>query len=143
MADTILLVEDSPEAVELTRHALEECRQPEKIIVANDGQDALEYLFGSGKYAGRNTGDLPRVVLLDLRLPKVDGFEVLSTIRASSRTRLVPVVMLTVSKLREDIQKAFDLGANSYVVKSMDYDMYLETIRLVCAYWLEVNQRPY
>lgn len=143
MADTILLVEDSPEAVELTRHALEECSMPDRIIVANDGQDALDYLFGTGRHKGRDITALPEMVLLDLRLPKADGFEVLSKIRANKATRLIPVVMLTVSRLREDIKKAYELGANSYIVKSIDYDIYLETIRLVCAYWMEVNQRPY
>lgn len=142
MTETILLVEDSPEAVELTRHALEECGMPE-ITVAYDGQDALDYLAGKGRHKGRDKGDLPILVLLDLRLPKLDGFEVLSKIREGSGTRLVPVVMLTVSKLKEDILKAYELGANSYVVKAIDYDLYLETIKVVCAYWLELNRRPY
>lgn len=143
MPDRILVVEDSPEAVELTRSALAECSLPENIVVAYDGQDALDYIFGAGRHTGRDTMDLPEIVLLDLRLPKVDGFEVLSKIRADRKTRFVPVVILTVSTLREDIRKAYELGANSYIVKSIDYDMYLETIKLTCAYWLEVNQRPY
>lgn len=143
MPDTILLVEDSPEAVELTKHALEECSVLERIVVANDGQDAIDYLFAAGKYSGRDPGDLPEIVLLDLRLPKADGFEVLSRIRANKRTKFVPVVMLTVSKLREDVKKAYELGANSYITKAIDYDVYLETIKLVCAYWLDVNQKPY
>lgn len=142
MTQTILLVEDSPEAVELTRHALEECGMP-SITVAYDGQDAVDYLRGQGRHEGRDIGDLPVLVLLDLRLPKIDGFEVLSRIRAGSGTRFVPVVMLTVSKLKEDILRAYELGANSYVVKAIDYDLYLETIKVVCAYWLELNRRPY
>lgn len=144
MAGTILLVEDSPEAVELTRNALEECRLADKAItIAYDGQDAIDYLFGEGRYKGRDTTDLPSLVLLDLRLPKVDGFAVLSKIRSNSRTRFVPVVMLTVSKLREDIRRAYELGANSYIVKAIDYDAYHDMIISACAYWLGVNQRPY
>lgn len=144
MAGTILLVEDSLEAVELTRHALGECSPADKAItVAYDGQDAIDYLFGTGRYEGRDTADLPKVVLLDLRLPKLDGFEVLAKIRSNSRTRLVLVVMLTVSKLREDINRSYELGANSYIIKAIDYDVYHDTILAACAYWLGVNQGPY
>ncbi|OGP12759.1 MAG: hypothetical protein A2052_08245 [Deltaproteobacteria bacterium GWA2_54_12] len=144
MAGTILLVEDSLEAVELTRHALEECTLTDNaIIVAYDGQDAVDYLFGAGRYEGRDTADLPKVVLLDLRLPKLDGFEVLAKIRSSSRTRLVPVVMLTVSKLREDIRRSYELGANGYIIKALDYDAYHDAIIAACAYWLGINQGPY
>lgn len=144
MAGTILLVEDSPEAIELTRHALEECSLAgNAVTIAYDGQDAIDYLFGAGRYEDRDITDLPSLVLLDLRLPKVDGFEVLLKIRSNSQTRLVPVVMLTVSKLREDIRRSYELGANSYIVKAIDYDAYHDTIIAVCAYWLGVNQRPY
>lgn len=144
MAGTILLVEDSLEAVELTRSALEECSLAgNSVTVAYDGQDAIDYLFGAGRYKGRDTADLPALVLLDLRIPKVDGFTVLSKIRSNSRTRLVPVVMLTVSKLREDIRRAYELGANSYIIKAIDYDAYHDTIIAACSYWLGVNKRPY
>ncbi|CAG1066508.1 Response regulator rcp1 [uncultured bacterium] len=144
MTGRILLVEDSPEAVELTKHALEGCSLESKAIkVAYDGQDALDYLFAAGRYEGRETAELPEVVLLDLRLPKVDGFEVLEQIRSNSRTKLVPVVMLTVSKLRDDITRAYELGANSYIVKAIDYDVYHDTITAACAYWLKLNRRPY
>lgn len=145
MAGTILLVEDSPEAVELTRHALEDCRfaAANSIVVAHDGQDAIDYMFADGRYEGRDAAELPKVVLLDLRLPKVDGFEVLASIRSNSRTRLVPVVMLTVSKLREDIKRAYELGANSYIVKSLDYDAYRDEVTAACAYWVGLNQRAY
>ncbi len=143
MNGTILLVEDSPEAVELTKHALEGCNSAASIIVANDGQDAIDYIFSKGSYEGRETADLPELVLLDLRLPKVDGFEVLEKIRSDSRTRFVPVVMLTVSKLRDDIRRAYELGANSYIVKSIDYDVYNATITAACAYWLKLNARAY
>ncbi|MBI2400598.1 MAG: response regulator [Deltaproteobacteria bacterium] len=144
MAGTILLVEDSPEAVELTRNALEECSLAgNSVTVAYDGQDAIDYLFGTGRYKGRNTADLPKVVLLDLRLPKLDGFEVLAKIRSDSLTRLVPVVILTVSKLKEDIRRSYELGANSYLIKVLDYDEYQNTINAACAYWLGINQRAY
>lgn len=144
MAGTILLVEDSPEAVELTRHALEECSLfGNAIIVAYDGQDAVDYMLGAGRYEGRDTADLPVVVLLDLRLPKMDGFEVLARIRSNSRTRLVPVVMLTVSNLSDDIRRAYELGANGYIIKALDYDVYHEMIIAACAYWLGINRRPY
>lgn len=144
MAGKILLVEDSPEAVELTRHALEECSMADKVItIAYDGQDAIDYLFGTGRHEGRDTMDLPALVLLDLRLPKVNGFEVLSRIRSDSLTRFVPVVMLTVSKLREDMRRSYELGANSYITKAIDFDVYHDTIMAVCAYWLGINQRPY
>ena len=144
MAGTILLVEDSPEAVELTRHALEECSLfGNAIIVAYDGQDAVDYMSGAGRYEGRDTADLPVVVLLDLRLPKMDGFEVLARIRSNSRTRFVPVVMLTVSNLSDDIRRAYELGANGYIIKALDYDVYHEMIIAACAYWLRINRRPY
>jgi two-component system response regulator len=144
MAGRILLVEDSPESVELTMHALEECSRTDKAVtIAYDGQDAIDYLFGGGKYEGRDKTDLPALILLDLRLPKVDGFEVLSQIRSNRLTRFVPVVMLTVSRLRDDIRRAYELGANSYIIKAIDYDVYHDTINTVCAYWLGVNQRSY
>lgn len=143
MAGTILLVEDSPEAVELTRHALEDCSLAGNVTIAYDGQDAIDYLFGTGRHEGRDRADLPALVLLDLRLPKVDGFEVLSKIRSDSLTRLVPVVMLTVSKLKEDMRRAYELGANSYIIKALDYDLYQYTITAACAYWLGINKRPY
>lgn len=143
MTGTILLVEDSPEAIELTKHALEGCNSLANITVAYDGQDAIDYIFSKGRYEGREIADLPTLVLLDLRLPKVDGFEVLEKIRSDSRTRFVPVVMLTVSKLWEDIRRAYELGANSYIVKAIDYDVYNATITAACAYWLRLNTRAY
>lgn len=144
MAGRILLVEDSLEAVELTRNALEECSMADRAVtIAYDGQDAIDYLFGAGRYEGRDKMDLPALILLDLRLPKVDGFEVLSKIRSNRLTRFVPVVMLTVSRLREDIRRAYELGANSYIVKAIDYDVYHDTIIAACAYWLGINKRTY
>lgn len=143
MTGTILLVEDSPESIELTKHALEGCDTAAKIVVAHDGQDAVDYIFSTGRYEGREVAELPDVVLLDLRLPKVDGFEVLEKIRSNRRTRFLPVVMLTVSRLGDDIRRAYELGANSYIVKSIDYDVYNATIRAACAYWLRINTRVY
>lgn len=145
MAKRVLLIEDSPDSIELTVAALSECgcgTLPADIAVATDGQEALDYVFGAGKYIGRDVKDLPELVLLDLKLPKVSGFEVLEKIRADERTRLVPVVILTVSTLGEDNLKAYRLGANSFIIKPIDFEEYIRTVRMVCNYWLAVNKKP-
>lgn len=143
MAKTILLVEDSPEAVDLSMNALLECWPGPEVVVAYDGQKALDWLFGTGEYKGRDTRRRPQLVLLDLRLPKVSGFEVLKRVRLDDLTALVPVVMLTVSELRGDMETAYRLGANSFLVKPLDYDIYAGMVRKVCDYWLTLNESPY
>lgn len=139
MGKSILLVEDSRDAVELSRNALEGCVYPEGLVVAYDGAEALEYLSGTGKYEGRNLNEMPDLILLDLRLPKKSGFEVLEWIRKEQRTKHIPVVILSVSNFPADIQKAYELGANSYVRKPGDFDEYISFLKKGCDYWLHVN----
>jgi len=138
----ILLVEDNPDDAELTLHALEKNRIGNEVVVARNGVEALDYLFGTGTYASRNTQELPAVVLLDLKLPKVDGLEVLRRIRADERTRLLPVVILTSSNEDEDRLKGYELGANSYVRKPVDFDEFVQAAGQLGLYWLLLNQSP-
>lgn len=142
MSGSILLVEDSPDAIELTRLALNECSVGKDVVVASDGVEAMKYLFGEGPGTARGDGGLPELVLLDLRLPKVGGFEVLERIRTDPRTKYLPVVVLTVSNLKSDMAKAYDMGANSYIRKPEDFDEYGRFLKIACDYWLEVNKRP-
>jgi two-component system response regulator len=135
----ILLVEDNPNDAELTLRAFKKRNLANKVVVVEDGQEALDFLFARGAYAGRAGAGLPRVVLLDVRLPKVNGFEVLREIRADSRTRTIPVVIVTSSHQDPDIQTAYTLGANSYVVKPVNFDAFTEAMSSVGFYWLVVN----
>ncbi|HPE72038.1 MAG TPA: response regulator [Candidatus Competibacter sp.] len=136
----ILLVEDNPDDEVLTLHALEMNHIGNKVVVARDGAEALDYLFGQGEYAGRNVNELPAVVLLDLNMPKVDGLEVLRQIRADPRTRRQPVVILTTSKEEQDLIASYDLGANSYVRKPVNFDQFTEAARNLGMYWLLLNE---
>lgn len=136
----ILLVEDNPDDEELTRLAFAECRIANRLDVARDGQEALDYLFAAGKYAGRDPCELPQVVLLDLKLPKIDGLEVLRRIRANGNTRLLPVVILTTSKEQKDLVASYSLGANSYIQKPVDFAQFLEAVRQLGLYWLVLNE---
>ncbi len=138
----ILLVEDNPDDVALTLRALRTHRVANEVVVVEDGVEALEYLFGEGQHAGRDVQDLPAVVLLDLKLPRVDGLEVLRRIRADPRTRLVPVVVLTSSKEEQDLVASYSLGANSYVRKPVDFQQFLEAVRQLGLYWLLLNEPP-
>jgi CheY-like chemotaxis protein len=137
----ILLVEDNPDDVELTLRALKQNNIKNDIAVAADGAEALDYLFKRGKYSDGNTS-LPQVVLLDLKLPKVDGLEVLRQLRANEATKLLPVVILTSSKEELDIVKGYQLGANSYVRKPVDFNQFVEAVRQLGLYWLLLNQSP-
>lgn len=142
MKGTILLVEDNPDDVKLTLRAFKHHNLGNDIIVASDGAEALDYLFGTGRHAGRDVSDRPAVVFLDLNLPKFDGLEVLRRIRADSRTALQPVVILTSSKEEHDLVTGYKLGANSYVRKPVDFDQFIEAARQLGLYWLLLNEFP-
>lgn len=139
---TILLVEDNPSDIELTKRALANANIANKLVVAEDGQEALDYLFGTGHYAGRDAAPLLAVVLLDLKLPKVDGLDVLRRIRADERTKRLPVVILTSSQEEQDIAAGYDLGANSYIRKPVDFSQFAEAIKSMGLYWLVLNEPP-
>ena len=139
---TILLVEDNPSDIKLTRRALEHNQITNELVVAEDGREALDYLLGSGQYAGRDARDIPAVVLLDLKLPRVDGLEVLQEIRSNEFTRFVPVVILTSSSQEEDLIASYRLGANSYIRKPVDFNQFAEAVRTLGMYWLLLNEPP-
>jgi two-component system, response regulator len=138
----ILLVEDNPDDVELTLHALRKENLANCIHVARDGEEALQFLFCSGIHAGRSFEQPPRLVLLDLKLPKVDGMQVLMRLKADPRTKAIPVVILTSSKEERDLVKGYGLGVNSYIQKPVDFEQFRETIKNVGLYWLVINQLP-
>lgn len=138
----ILLVEDNPDDEELTLRALKKNNIKNAVVVARDGQEALDYLFGTGKFAGRDATEPPTVVLLDLKLPKVDGLEVLKRIRADERTKLLPVVILTSSKEEQDVINGYRFGCNSYVRKPVNFDEFVEAARQLGLYWLLLNEQP-
>ena len=138
----ILLVEDNPSDVKLTRRALEQNQIVNKVIVAEDGREALDYLSGAGQYASRDVRDFPAVVLLDLKLPRIDGLEVLKEIRSNELTRLIPVVILTSSDQEEDLIASYKLGANSYIRKPVDFNQFAEAVRNLGMYWLLLNEAP-
>jgi len=139
---TILLVEDNPDDEELTRKALKEANIANEIVVVGTGIEALDYLFGTGAYADRDLSRLPQLILLDLKLPKLSGLQVLERLRADPRTNLIPVVILTTSSEEEDVIASYQLGANSYVRKPVDFDQFTDAIRHVGLYWLLINQPP-
>ena len=136
----ILLVEDHPDDEELTMRALAKNNIKNEVVVARDGVQALEYLFGTGAYAGRDTSLMPQIILLDLKLPKIDGLEVLRRLRADDRTKFLPVVVLTSSKEEQDIVKSYQLGANSYVRKPVDFTEFSTAVQQLGLYWLILNE---
>ena len=138
----ILLVEDNPDDEALTLRALRKANVGNDVAVVRDGAEALEFLFGTGAYAGRDTALLPQVVLLDLKLPKIDGLEVLRRIRADGRTKILPVVILTSSDEEQDRIRGYALGANSYVRKPVEFAQFAEAVRQLGLYWLVLNQPP-
>ncbi|MFC2102183.1 response regulator [Bacteroidota bacterium] len=138
----ILLIEDNPNDVELTLLALQSSKLANKIEVLRDGEEALDYLFGKGTFSSRDKSDLPRMILLDLKLPKVSGIEVLEKIKSDDHLRLVPVVVLTTSKEERDLVQSYHLGVNSYIVKPVDYQMFISVISEISQYWLTVNELP-
>ena len=138
----ILLVEDNPDDVALTKRALAKSNLLNEVVVAKDGAEALDYLFCTGKYCDRDGTVKPQVILLDLKLPKVDGLEVLQRIRASLSTRLLPVVVLTTSSEDKDKIESYSLGANSYVRKPVDFNQFLTAVQYLGLYWLVLNEKP-
>ena len=138
----ILLVEDNPSDIKLTKRALEQNQITNELIVAEDGGEALDYLFGTGQYAGRDIRIIPAVVMLDLKLPRIDGLEVLKKIRANELTSLLPVVILTSSDQEKDIIASYKLGANSYIRKPVDFNQFAEAVRTLGLYWLLLNESP-
>jgi two-component system, response regulator len=137
----ILLVEDNPSDIGLTQRALAKSHIANQMIVAEDGQEALDYLFGAGQYAGREVSELPALVLLDLKLPRVEGLEVLRQIRANKGTSRLPVVILTTSKEEQDVAQSYDLGANSYIRKPVDFTQFVQAIEHLGLYWLVMNEQ--
>jgi len=138
----ILLVEDNPDDEELTLRALKKNNISNKVSVVRDGAEALDFLLCAGVYAQRDPREVPQVILLDLKLPKVDGLEVLRRIRADERTRLLPVVILTSSKEEQDLIDGYKQGANSYIRKPVDFNQFIEAVRQLGLYWLVLNEAP-
>lgn len=142
-ARPILLVEDSPGDVELTKRALQEANVLNELAVASNGQEALDYLFATGKHAGRETGSMPVIVLLDLKMPGgIHGLEVLRRIRQDERTRLLPVIVLTSSREEEDVARSYERGANAYIRKPVDFDKSVEAIKALAVFWVLCNEPP-
>jgi len=139
---SILLVEDNPDDEELTLRALNRNLIANDVVVAHDGEEALDFIFGRGAWAGRDPSDLPALILLDLNLPVLDGLGVLRQIRADERTRRAPVVILTSSSEQRDLVRSYDLGANSYVRKPVEFEEFVEAVRQLGVYWLVLNELP-
>lgn len=138
----ILLVEDNPDDEALTLRALSKNNILNEVVVVRDGVEALDYLFGAGSYEGRDTSRQPELILLDLKLPRLDGLGVLKRLRADERTRLQPVVVLTTSNEEQDIISSYELGANSYIRKPVDFNQFIEAVGQLGLYWLVINQPP-
>jgi CheY-like chemotaxis protein len=138
----ILLVEDNPNDVELTLRALKKHNITNNVHVVKDGAEALEYIFATGAYASRDINHNPKVILLDLKLPKVDGIEVLRRIKSDERTKVIPVVVLTSSKEERDLVQSYKLGANSYITKPVDFESFVKSVAELGLYWLLLNQPP-
>ncbi len=138
----ILLVEDNPTDAELATLALREHKLANKLVWVKDGAEALDFLFATGAYAGRNVNGYPKVVLLDLRLPKIDGLEVLRRLKSDERTKRIPVVVVTSSKEDRDVVASYDLGVNSYISKPVDFDEFSKVVSELGLYWLLINRPP-
>jgi two-component system, response regulator len=142
IAAELLLVEDNPQDLELALRALGKANLRNRVHVARDGAEALDYIFGEGAQAGRGMKSGPKVILLDLKLPKVDGLDVLKRLKGDARTKSIPVVVLTSSKEQSDIVESYDLGVNSYIVKPVDFERFTEAVRTLGLYWIVLNQPP-
>jgi two-component system, response regulator len=139
---TILLAEDNPDDVALTLRAFKQHNLQSEVVVARDGLEALDYLFGMGAHAGRDISRMPQLILLDLKMPRIDGMEVLRRIRADDRTALLPVVILTTSREEQDLIDGYTFGANSYICKPVDFEQFVEAVRQLGLYWLVLNETP-
>ncbi len=139
---TILLIEDNPDDVELTLHAFQKNHMANDVVVAGDGAEGLDYLFGTGKYAGRNADEPPALILLDLQLPTIGGLEVLRKVREDERTKRIPVVILTTSDEEEDIVNGYNGGANSYGRKPVDFTEFMNSVKQLEMYWMVLNTPP-
>ena len=138
----ILLVEDNPSDIDLTKRAFEKEHITNTLVIAEDGQEALDYIFGTGTYAGRDISQVPMLILLDLKLPKISGLEVLKRIRSTEKIKRLPIVILTSSKEEQDVAASYDLGANSYIRKPIDFNQFMEAIKYLGLYWLVINEPP-
>lgn len=138
----ILLVEDNPTDAELTMRALKRKNMANQVVWVKDGEEALDFIFAQGEYSHRNPDDLPKLILLDLRMPKVDGLEVLQRIKAEENTRKIPVVVLTSSKEDRDIVESYELGVNSYVSKPVEFDQFIDAVSTLGFYWMLINNPP-
>jgi two-component system, response regulator len=138
----ILIVEDNPNDAELALRALKKHNLSNNVAVVHDGEEALDFIYARGKFSTRNIEVVPRMILLDLKLPKVDGLEVLRTIKADPRTRMIPVIVLTSSKEEKDVVESYKLGVNSYILKPVDFDQFVGAVKDIGYYWLLLNQQP-
>ncbi|VVB91873.1 putative methanogenesis regulatory protein FilR2 [uncultured archaeon] len=138
----ILLVEDNPNDAELALRALRKHNLANKIHLVKDGAEALEFIFGNGAYAGRNIGNKPKVIFLDLKLPKVDGLEVLRKVKSDERTKTIPIVVLTSSHEERDLVESYKFGVNSYIVKPVDFDKFIQAVAQLGMYWMLLNKQP-
>ncbi|HEY9612389.1 response regulator [Allocoleopsis sp.] len=140
--NALLLVEDNPDDEELTLLAFERSRITNEVVVAHDGEEALDYLFGTGMYAGRDLSIMPALILLDLQLPRINGLEVLQRLRADNRTKLLPVVILTTSNEQQDLINSYSFGCNSYIRKPVDFQQFMTAVQQLGMYWLILNELP-
>jgi len=139
----ILLIEDDPSDIKLTLKALQKYSLANKVTILKDGEEALEFLFSEGRYEGRNNKNMPKVIFLDLKLPFVDGVEVLRRIKSDESTRRIPVVVVTSSRENRDIEECYKLGVNSYIVKPIDFEKFLESVSNLGLYWVLMNESPH
>jgi DNA-binding response OmpR family regulator len=138
----ILIVEDNPNDAEMTLRALKKNNLSNQVLVLSDGEEAIDFIFAKGKFSNREMHARPKMILLDLKLPKVDGLEVLKEIKGNEKTKIIPVIVLTSSKEESDMIKSYHLGVNSYIVKPVDFDKFVEAVRELGLYWLLLNQQP-